>query len=566
MNYNNVYTQSLISKIDAHLKTSSIDAKFFNKENHKYFSSILNFLKSEGNSQIDTVLFLNLQSSESLKDQEKIELDYTIEIPENYLNTCSLYFSNYESHFETESLNSSFNFIDRIILRIYIEESINAFHDKLSLAIQYLQNLPLFFGLKNENQITDDVNSIIIQNLLNLILKPLKNLSNSSVITYFSSLLYNFTKNSQNLNKSLNKEIEYAFSKINEFNISSIENFANFLVFYIPSSTAENSAPILQKFKINSNSGSYKKILFVKMLLEKLCLNLTKQKVESMIKDSNVDLQSFLPENLDKPKWKFVPNEPFYFDIQNIIDNIQNKKEYSQWTEKFDATGSDFVYLLCSCFFYARCKTLSHLRETLNFYSDALKTLINSQDRLFMLLNALFDVWGNSPIYIKFIIENLLNKSIFTNYELMTYLFHEKISKNSDYYLDYEIVEMSLPQSERLINRLRNNLRKEQENLISSEESRAEIVKNIEELEFNIEKLNKTSENLCLDSLVNYFNVYFYNKDSNQKEVLFERIVNLCRNYKFELIKHKEVLNQKFAKLEIESKELNEILDNLNIL
>jgi hypothetical protein len=558
LNSNTVFTKSLLSKIKPH------DEKFFNKEKQsdKYFSNILNYLKSEENSQIDTDLFLNLQSSDSPKDDEKtkIDLDYTFEIPENYLNTCSLYFSSFESHFDSEKENS-FNFIEKIILRIYIEESINAFHDKISLAVQYLQNLPLFFGLKNENQINEDINSIIIQNILNMILKPIKNLSNPSVTTYYSTLVFNFTKNSQNLNKKLQEELVNIFTKINvnELNIASIENLANFLVFYIPTNSIDHS--ILSKLKTNPNSD--KTIFFVKMLLEKLCVTLTKQKVESIIKDSLNDLLPYLPENFEKSKWKFLPNEPFYFDTETIIDNIHNKKEYSQWTEKFDASGSDFVYILCSCLFHARSKTLSHLRETLNFYSDALKTLINSPDRQFMLLNALFDVWGNSPVYVKFILENLLNKTIIGHYELMTYIFHEKFSKYSDYYLYYEIIDMSLSHSERLLNRLRNNLTKEQENLIRSEESRAEIVKTIEELEFNIEKLNKTGESITVDVLLNYFSVYYYNKE---RDVVYERIVNLCRDYKYDLIKHKEILKQKFEKLEIESKELNEIVDNLNIL
>lgn len=253
-----------------------------------------------------------------------------------------------------------------------------------------------------------------------------------------------------------------------------------------------------------------------------------------------------------------MPNDNFYYDIDVISDNILNKKDLNNWSEKFESSGSDFIYILFSCLFYIKSKTLSHIRESLTFYREAFEKFIISIDNQKTLLSALFDLWGNSFTYLKFISDILINQNCLDHTVFIDFIFErinqenfyfprednrkdnddqnykeknsidslssafdgknfndkkEKDKKNLDlknliffkkfYYFD--LIENLVENFENSMQRIKKELSKEQESLaISDENLQNGIIKKIEFLEEKIEKILDEKKNLHKKILENY--------------------------------------------------------------
>lgn len=303
------------------------------------------------------------------------------------------------------------------------------------------------------------------------------------------------------------------------------------------------------------------------------------------------------------PNQRFSPNEQFYYDTDVINDNIQYKKEFSTWSEKFESSGSEFIYILCSCLFYSKSKTLSHLRESLLFFRDAITKQITTPETQSILLNALFDVWGHSDTYLKFLIEFLLNQNLIDHLILVKFIlqklkdlvlpdFQDQIQNNADYpisknYSMFNFVDAIVIHCEKSLERLKLELSKEQSSLAVSDETlQTGIIKLIEFLEENIEKNILVSSVIHSETLGLYLDLYFtlgVKSDNNkvgegfeseggkdkvyaeEREFLFERIVLFVQRNKGKVLEVpvRKLKESYFGKGD---KRIDELLENFAYL
>jgi len=232
---------------------------------------------------------------------------------------------------------------------------------------------------------------------------------------------------------------------------------------------------------------------------------------------------------------------------------------------------------------------LSHLRESLLFYRDAIAHYNTNSENQNTLLNALFDVWGHSDTYLKFLIEFLLNQNIIDHLILVKFIFQKlkdliipeyqeqsinafdfSMSKN---YSMFNFIDSIIIHCQKSLIRLKNELIKEQGILaISDETMQTGIIKSIEFLEENIEKNILANDVIHFETLKLYLDLYFTLQCDNdnltayleeEKNFLFDKIVLFMLKYKDNLTSFianlKEIYNKK-------EKRIDELFDNFDFL
>jgi len=375
--------------------------------------------------------------------------------------------------------------IDKYILHEKIEEIIEAFEDNIEICVKYLLNLNKFYGIHY------DVNLVLVETIISLMLRLPKS---KAKIIFYSSLLVNLCRKTANDKKDFNmvemvhNAIEILFSKMEEIDLECNERLTSFYSFF------------LSNFNFNLESEKFNEILslpktsmktvFFRNLIEKMCNLADRSKIMSTV--SNESLHAYFPKE-DKPNWKFNdPNETFYYDSQVVCDNIMAKKEYNTWVDKFDSSGNEFVYVFMSSIFYCKSKTLSHLRESITFYKDAISTILTTKDQQLLGLEALNDVWGHSCVYLSFIFDLILKFSFVDCMVAVKWIF-DKISLNHSmiplHYNLFQLLNIIVNNCSNSIVRIQKELSKEQENMAKSEESfQTNIIKNIETYEETLDK------------------------------------------------------------------------------
>ena len=168
------------------------------------------------------------------------------------------------------------------------------------------------------------------------------------------------------------------------------------------------------------------------------------------------------------------------------------KKEYNTWVDKFDSSGNEFVYVFMSCIFFCKSKTLSHLRESITLYKDAISTILSNKEQQLLGLEALHDVWGHSNVYFSFIFDLILKFSFVDCLVAVKWIF-DKLTLNPSIvplqYNLFNIINIIVDNCSNSIFRIQKELSKEQENMAKSEESfQTNIIKNIETYEETLEK------------------------------------------------------------------------------
>lgn len=229
-------------------------------------------------------------------------------------------------------------------------------------------------------------------------------------------------------------------------------------------------------------------------------------------------------------KYSFRPNDQFYYDTDVINDHIQYKLEFSQWNEKFESTGNEFIYIFMCCLFYTKSKTLSHLRESLNFYTDTVSKLINTKEKQQLVLKALYQIWSHSSCYLKMIIEFLLNKCIIDYFIMIEFILN--FVKDSNEYLpfQFELIDYIIKHSSVNLEKMKKELFIQQDILsLSDENIQTDLIKNIENLENNIENLKENYKIIHKESYNLFWN-YFKDKD-----LFHERIIEFARKYDEEI-------------------------------
>ncbi len=223
------------------------------------------------------------------------------------------------------------------------------------------------------------------------------------------------------------------------------------------------------------------------------------------------------------------------------------------------------------------------------FFRDSFSHYINNIENQNILLNALFDVWGHSDTYLKFLIEFLLNQNIIEHVILIKFIFQKlkdlitpdfqddqimtstdsfSISKN---YSMFNFVESIIIHCEKSLNRLKYELLKEQGILaISDETLQTGIIKSIEFLEENIEKNINANNVIHLETLNLYLDLYFTignNEKSvvfeEEKKFLFEKIVLFMQKNKSKLVSNFCKVQEQFRN---KDKKIDELINNFEYL
>ena len=129
-------------------------------------------------------------------------------------------------------------------------------------------------------------------------------------------------------------------------------------------------------------------------------------------------------------------------------------------------------------------------------------------------------------------------------------------------YFLLNFIEYILEHCDKSIDRLKSELTKEQESLAVSDETiQTGIIKSIEFLEENIEKVIMTNKTIKKDTFFLYADFYCSIKENNlqEKNFVFEKII-------FFLLKYKKNLISELDNVSVANKEINHLIINLKHL
>jgi len=611
---NKDFLENILNQLDLSLAINSEDDKFVLASNrviktskgdywilHNTWKQVKqNLLKRNHNK---TKFILNLPTIK-INEIEKLEVAYRTDLNFNYdylIYVTGIMNGNHDVIEElslSDKEETDLHKFETFLIKENLSEIIFSFENNLEKVHLYFTNFLNFYGVEESERSEDsgisekqDKNDdkynqkSLYLNLLNLsivdvIISLILNTHNSEKnrVTYLSSLLFYLTKQNKRILLHANSSILQILNNIPTLDIQSITNFSYFLSFYISN--------LQFKFEFKQDSSVTENVkgeVFFNMLLDNLANLGTKSKLEEILASSPFDkelIQNFLKSYSEKPNWKFYFGEQYHYDTVVINDHIQNKKEFEAWKDKFESSGNDFVYVFLSCLFSFKSKTLTHLRETLNFYKGALISLVNSKEKQIVMLKALFDVWENSSIYLRFSIDYLLNNAILDHTVLARFLVQKgssEVSENlRENFVNFDILmDIAVIHPFKSLDRSRILLSNEQKALAQSDESnQSNIIAHIEELEIYIEKINQTCESLPVElwceliklySSINQINF----KKLNKNEIFnytFERIVQFCRKFKRSLSENIKKIQEAYKNLNVEYAEIEKLIKNINSL
>lgn len=215
------------------------------------------------------------------------------------LNPYFEFFSSFEKNQNFNKIEEiKLNEIDTFITKEYCEDIFFAFRENLSLAFSYFTKFSNFFGTKKNLEFH------LILHLFNILLR---NNSENSTVLQIANLLNRFCLTNSNFstkkfNLSTIKEC-ILLTKIlflpEDLKLSSIENFCNFLAFFISNSEFNFD---FEKLFLPIESIKNSNLEFFRFyLVSKLCALSSVSKISSVI--TNEELKKYLPKE-NKPNWK----------------------------------------------------------------------------------------------------------------------------------------------------------------------------------------------------------------------------------------------------------------------
>ena len=172
-----------------------------------------------------------------------------------------------------------------------------------------------------------------------------------------------------------------------------------------------------------------------------------------------------------------------------MAENIKLKQNFDDFKSKLsnkDINSNELLINFIQCILINRSKTLSHLRESFSLYADTIREMesTNRDEKEYLLLSAIFNVWGHSTTHLIFIIELLYNKYLLGHLNVIKFIFGEKLNQSKNNVLDwvyYDIIDLTIHNCGYLHEKVRSELKAEQANLAKSEEDqRINIIKKIE--------------------------------------------------------------------------------------
>ena len=224
-------------------------------------------------------------------------------------------------------------------------------------------------------------------------------------------------------------------------------------------------------------------------------------------------------------------------DFAIMAENIKLKQKFEDFKSKLsnkDITSNELLINFIQCILIHRSKTLSHLRETFALYADTIREMesSNRDEKEYILLNAIFNVWGHSTTHLLFIIELLYNKYLLGHLNVIKFIFGEKLNQSKTNVLDwvyYDIIDLTMHNCGFLLDKAKSELKAEQTNLAKSEEDqRINIIKKIEMYEEIEKRLINDKEILSKEIMSKFLslNESAERLGGNELKLFIERLIN----------------------------------------
>ena len=416
----------------------------------------------------------------------------------------------YEILFDKDNIN-----YETYHYKLILSDIVNGLKDNYQLCEKYLFNILQFYDieLNEENNI-----QIILNNLPSVILSLiLYTLINQSDIMFYSSITVNIIKNKSSLfienddkEKEINKFTKYIVNILQNDNFLKslspiqIKNLVQFLSFYIPNIT--NSKNEILNLRLVNQTNIYNNY-YCKCLCNKICTLITK---EQFIKITSIYNDNFLLNISEDPKIEesFKQNDNF----KVMAENIKNKNLYSSFESSLTnkSNENELLYNFISAIIYSRSKTFSHLSKSIILYSNTIKEMSknNKDEKEKIIIKSIFDSFENSTTHIFFLIGAFLDNLLISHSNVIKFIFTEKLLQSKEHIINwiyYDLIELIIQSSQNLYERTGKVLKDEQTNLAeSNEDSRKNIIENIEILEELYKGLNNEKKNLPEKILQNF--------------------------------------------------------------
>ena len=431
--------------------------------------------------------------------------------------------------------------------QVIFMDVLEAFKDNCGLMENYLFNLDKFYNISNEN---NEINRTIQKNLPISIFILLLDISNSK--ENFSVLLLNICKllkqNSccdilqyTTSDKKENYFIDFVEKNICDVNfISSLSPFQLLNLSKILITVAINFPKEKSKIlSVNlSQSKALKSSFFIKSLKDKIFefenKSSSKYSVDDSEKNDFYSVDPIVPTGLKmcEDYTLFTSSVDAKVPLSDFVKDLLNKEP------------KDLLYNLICSILCARNHSLFSIDYLLNFYQKDIKAIIiddvkYQKDQI--IIQTIFDMYKNCPVYYKYILDKLLDLEIVNHLNVIQYIMkhflNEEKKENIGNYSFYEILVNTVENSEHLFIKLKSELSSYLSLMSSSEEEektkeiRGKIdqisakIKDFEEIKVKLkeitvnlirnlcEKLSKNKENeeymLFVDGMLNDLEVIF---------------------------------------------------------
>jgi hypothetical protein len=136
----------------------------------------------------------------------------------------------------------------------------------------------------------------------------------------------------------------------------------------------------------------------------------------------------------------------------------------------------------------------------------------NKDEKEKIIIKSIFDSFENSTTHIFFLIGAFLDNLLISHSNVIKFIFTEKLLQSKEHIINwiyYDLIELIIQSSQNLYERTGKVLKDEQTNLAeSNEDSRKNIIENIEILEELYKGLNNEKKNLPEKILQNFIGLY----------------------------------------------------------
>ena len=401
---------------------------------------------------------------------------------------------------------------------------ISSLKDNFSLCEKYLFNISSFYDC--DTAIQSAMTLMLPETLLILALSPI---AFSPEVTLIASLTVSIIKHFGNLESIFNSFITNYLAKaktLDSLSAYQIQNLVIYVTFY--ASNIPNSKSGILNVIIDS-SLSNENYFYGKCLCDKMTNLITKSTFEQITK--NYD-DTFLKDISTEPKSINTSS-----DFAIMAENIKLKQKFEDFKSKLsnkDITSNELLINFIQCILIHRSKTLSHLRETFALYADTIREMesTNRDEKEYILLNSIFNVWGHSTTHLLFIIELLYNKYLLGHLNVIKFIFGEKLNQSKSNVLDwvyYDIIDLTMHNCGFLLEKVKRELKAEQTNLAKSEEDqRINIINKIEMYE-EIEKRLLHEKDILYKDIISKFvslNESAERLGGNELKLFIERLIN----------------------------------------